>query len=179
LAPRTFFNPVDNQAMGWSIPAALGAQRVHHGRQTITVTGDGGFLMSAMEISTAAREGLPVKFFIMDDQAYHYMQLLQKAAYRRTTATVLARLDYAALAQGWGVGYHEIASNELLDNAICEALAQEGPVLTRVLTDYGKRPIRAIDAIKKRFTKELTTEQKVRFVARYGGRTLHLSPQND
>jgi acetolactate synthase-1/2/3 large subunit len=179
MAPRTFFNPVDNQAMGWSIPAALGAQRVHPGRQTVTVTGDGGFLMSAMEISTAAREGLPVKFFVMDDQAYHYMQLLQKTAYRRTTATVLARLDYAALSQGWGVGYHEIASNDHLENAICGALIQEGPVLTRVVTDYGKRPIRAIDAIKKRFTKELTTEQKVRFVARYSGRTLDLSPQND
>ena len=49
------------------IPAALGAQRVHPGRQTVTVTGDGCLLMSAMELSTAAREGLPVKFFILDD----------------------------------------------------------------------------------------------------------------
>src|SRR5207244_11932422 len=32
VQPRTFFNPTDNQAMGWSIPAALGAQRVHPGR---------------------------------------------------------------------------------------------------------------------------------------------------
>ena len=32
--PRTYFNPTDNQAMGWSIPASLGAQRVHPGRQT-------------------------------------------------------------------------------------------------------------------------------------------------
>ena len=64
--------------MGWSIPAALGAQSVHPGRQTVTITGDGCFLMSATEISTAAREGLPVKFFVLDDQAYHYMQELQK-----------------------------------------------------------------------------------------------------
>ena len=66
--------------------------------------------MSAMEISTAAREGLPVKIFVLDDQAYHYMQRLQRAAYLRTTATILARLDYSALAQGLGVGYLEIDS---------------------------------------------------------------------
>ncbi|MFO0865062.1 MAG: thiamine pyrophosphate-dependent enzyme [Gemmataceae bacterium] len=44
------------------------------------MTGDGSFLMSGMEISTAVREGLPVKFFILDDQAYHYMQELQRPA---------------------------------------------------------------------------------------------------
>src|SRR5207248_10939467 len=106
--PRTCFNPVDNQAMGWSVPAAIGAQRVHHGRAVATLTGDGCFLMSAMEISTAAREGLPVKFFILDDHAYHYMQMLQKAAYHRTTATVLAPIDYRALAQAFGVAYQDV-----------------------------------------------------------------------
>src|SRR5262249_5306311 len=89
--PRTYFNPVDNQAMGWSIPAALGAQRAFPGRQTVTITGDGCFLMSALEMATAAREGLPVKFFVLDDQSFHIMQVLQKSAYRRTTATILAR----------------------------------------------------------------------------------------
>src|SRR5262249_13661027 len=48
--PRTYFNPADNQAMGWSIPAALGAQRAFPGRPTVTLTGDGCFLMSAMEV---------------------------------------------------------------------------------------------------------------------------------
>ncbi len=80
--PRTYFNPVDNQAMGWSIPAAdRRRQRVRPGRQVVTVTGDGCFLMTAIEMSTAAPEGLPVKFFVLDDQAYHYMQRLQKSAY--------------------------------------------------------------------------------------------------
>ena len=116
--PRTYFNPTDNQAMGWSIPAAIGAQCAHPGRQCVTVTGDGCFLMSAMEISTAAREGLPVKFFILDDQAYHYMQALQLPAYMRTTATILARLDYAALAQGWGLGYFKIDCGDNLEASI-------------------------------------------------------------
>jgi acetolactate synthase-1/2/3 large subunit len=177
--PRTYFNPTNNQAMGWSIPAALGAQVAHPGRQVVTITGDGCFLMSAMEISTAARAGLPVKFFLLDDQAYHYMQVLQHSAYRRTTATMLAHLDYAALAQALGVGYQEIKSTAELEAGIRSALCQEGPVLVRVVTDYGKRPVRWIEATKKRYTAELTAEQKARFLARIGSRSLQPHPWND
>jgi acetolactate synthase I/II/III large subunit len=177
--PRTYFNPTDNQAMGWSVPAALGAQVAHPGRQVVTVTGDGCFLMSAMEISTAARAGLPVKFFILDDQAYRYMQVLQHSAYRRTTATLLARLDYAALAQALGVGYQEIGSTAELEAGIRGALSYDGPVLVRVVTDYGKRPVRWVDAAKKRYTDELSAEQKLRFLARISSRTLQPHPWND
>jgi acetolactate synthase I/II/III large subunit len=176
---RTYFNPTNNQAMGWSIPAAIGAQRVFPNRQTVTLTGDGCFLMTAMEISTAAREGLPVKFFVLDDQAYHYMQKLQVSAYARTTATLLAHLDYAALAKGFGVGYNEITSEADLEAGIRGSLCQDGPVLTRIATDYGKRQVRWIDAVRKRYTKELTTGQKARFVARVGVRSARLNKEND
>lgn len=178
-APRSYFNPTNNQAMGWSVPAALGGQRAWPGRQTVTITGDGCLLMSAVEMSTAAREGLPVKFFVLDDQAYHYMQALQKPAYLRTTATILARLDYAALAQALGIGYQEINATGELEAGIRGALCQPGPMLVRVVTDYGKRPIRWIDAARQRFTKELSTEQKVRFLARIGARALDLRKEND
>jgi acetolactate synthase I/II/III large subunit len=178
--PRTYFNPTDNQAMGWSIPASIGAQRVHPGRQVATITGDGCFLMSNTEISTAAREGLPVKFFVFDDQAYHYMQVLQEAAYLQTTATILARLDYAALAKGWGVGYQEITSTGDVEACINGALTMPGPVLTRVCVDYRKRPCRWIDAAKGKFTKELSFHQKARFLCRIGSRAIDLKkPHND
>jgi acetolactate synthase-1/2/3 large subunit len=180
VQPRTYFNPTNNQAMGWSIPASLGGQRAFPDRQVATITGDGCFLMSAMEISTAARECLPVKFFVLDDQAYHYMQTLQKSAYLRTTATILARLDYAALAQGFGVAYHEIGGSDDLDAAVRGALCQKGPVLTRVLTDYGDRPVRWIDAVKKRYRDDLSSEQKMRFLARMGSRAIHFhGAEND
>ena len=67
--------------------------------------------MSAIEMSTAARAGLPVKFFVLDDGGYHYMQMLQEPVYRRTTATEIARIDYAAFARAVGLGYNQIAEN--------------------------------------------------------------------
>ncbi len=68
------------------------------------ISGDGCFLMSGLEMSTAARAGLPVKFFVLDDGAYHYMQMLQEPTFRRTTATELARVDFAALRRRDGPG---------------------------------------------------------------------------
>jgi acetolactate synthase-1/2/3 large subunit len=175
--PRTYFNPVDNQAMGWSIPAALGAQRVLPDRQVVTITGDGCMLMSALELATAAREGLPVKFFILDNQAYYYMQLLQQQAYRRSTATILPRLDYAALAKGLGLRHVELNSPADLEAHLRGILSLPGPVLVSVLADYGKRPIRWVNAVRARFTQELSPEQKARFLARMSRRML--TPQSN
>lgn len=179
LKPRTYFNPTDNQAMGWSIPAAVGAQKVHPGKTVATITGDGCFLMSGLEMSTAGRESLPVKFFILDDQAYHYMQMLQKSAYLRTTATILARLDYSAFAQAMGIGYLEIDATHKLEAGIQAALSYVGPVLVRVITDYRERKIRWLEAVRRRYIRELTPAQQTRFLARLGSRAIEFQRAND
>ncbi len=178
--PRTYFNPVDNQSMGWSTGAAIGAQRAFCNRTVATLTGDGCFLMSMPEISTAAREGLPVKFVVLDDRAYHYMQMLQKPAYRRTTATILAKIDYAAIAQGFGVAFVDIPSAAELEAGLRGAFAHQGPVLLRVATDYGNRKIRWIEAVRDRFVDELSAAQKARFLARIAAREADFrSEKND
>jgi acetolactate synthase-1/2/3 large subunit len=135
--------------------------------------------MSGLELSTAARESLPVKFFILDDQAYHYMQMLQKPAYLRTTATILARMDYRALAQALGLAYAEIVNHTELEAKLRGAVCHNGPVLVRVVTDYGKRKVRWVDAVRSRYTKELTMTQKARFLARIGSRAIHNDKNSD
>jgi acetolactate synthase-1/2/3 large subunit len=109
---------------------------------------------------------------VLDDQAYTYMQRLQKRAYRRTTATVLARLDYASLARGLGLRHVEITDGVDLEAKLRGVLSLPGPVLTSVVCDYGKRPVRWIEAVSRRFMQELSTQQKARFAARLGARTL-------
>jgi acetolactate synthase-1/2/3 large subunit len=136
-------------------------------------------MMTGLEISTAAREKLPVKFFILDDQAYHYMQMLQKPAYNRTTATFLAHIDYAAFAQAMGVAYQNIDSPDKLEASIRGALCYPGPVLVRIATDYGDRKIRWIEAVRAKYTKELSPMQKTRFVARLGTRVVGVNRAND
>jgi acetolactate synthase-1/2/3 large subunit len=178
-APRRYFTPADNQAMGWAIPASLGAQRMRLDRRVVSVVGDGCFLMSAMELSTAARVGLPVKFFVINDGAYQYMKMLQQAAFRRTTATELARLDYEALAKGFGIGYNSITSNDGLADGIRRAFAMPGPVLTDVSVTYEGRESRWFNAVRQSYVDKLSTRQKVRMGSRIAMRSLDLNPQND
>ncbi len=177
--PRRFFTPANNQSMGWAIPAAIGAQRVRPDRRVAAVAGDGCFLMSGLEASTAARAGLPVKFFVLDDGTYHYMQMLQEPTFRRTTATDLVRLDFAALAQGLRMAYNCIPSNNDIPAGLARAWACPGPVLTRVCVRYDGREIRWLNALKASYIKHLDTSQKVRMASRIVVRSLNRHPEND
>jgi acetolactate synthase-1/2/3 large subunit len=168
---RRFFSPADNQSMGWAIPASIGAQIVRPDRQVVCVTGDGCFLMSAMELSSAARAGLPVKFFVFDDGAYHYMQMLQQPVYRRTTATEIARIDYEAFARSVGLGFNQIACNDDVLPGIERSLGLAGPILTRVCVSYEGREIRWLGALRSHYISSLSNGQKFRLAARIGVRT--------
>jgi len=170
--PRRYFTPTNNQSMGWAIPAAIGAQRVRPDRRVACVTGDGCFLMSALEMSTAARAGLPVKFFVFDDGAYHYMQMLQEPVYRRTNATEIARINYAAYAQAVGLAFNQIACNADVIDGLQRAIACPGPVLTRVIVSYDGRDIRWLSALRSHYLRALPNSQKVRLATRVGVRTL-------
>jgi acetolactate synthase-1/2/3 large subunit len=177
--PRRYITPANNQSMGWAIPAAIGAQRVRMDQQVVAVTGDGCFLMSGLEASTAARACLPVKFFVLDDGAYHYMQMLQIPTFRRTTATEIARIDFAALAQGLSLGYNCIPHNNDIQSGIARALAMPGPVLTRVIVSYEGREIRWLNALKDSYIDNLSGGQKARMVTRIAARSLKRHPDSD
>ena len=75
------------------------------------------------------------------------------------------------------VGYQEILSTHDLDAGVRSALCQPGPVLVRVVTDYRKLHIRWIECVRKKYSKELTFDQKVRFLARIGSRALDGKPE--
>ena len=135
--------------------------------------------MSAIEMSTAARAGLPVKFFVFDDGAYHYMQMLQEPVYRRTTATDIARIDYAAFAQSVGLTFNQIATNADVIPGLQRALACAGPVLTQVLVSYEGREIRWLGALRSEYLKKMPTNQKVRLAARIGVRTVSRRTDSD
>lgn len=177
--PRRYFAPANNQSMGWAVPASIGAQFIQPGRLTTCVTGDGCFLMSGMEISTAARKGLPVKFFILDDGAYHYMQMLQEPVYRRTTATEIATINHSAFAAAMGLAYNEILSNQDVAGGIMRALCTPGPVLTKICVSYDGRDIRWLSALRKKYLNRLDRDDKVRMARRVVRRSFEFNKQND
>jgi len=171
--PRHFFTPADNQSMGWAVSAAIGAKRIRPDLPVAGVVGDGCFLMSGLEASTAARAHLPVKLFVLDDGAYHYMQMLQEPLYGRTTATELAPLDYQALARGMGLTYARIQANEEVAPALRTILGHPSPTLTQVHISYDGRAIRWLDALRSSYLDKLDSRQKARLAARVVARRVN------
>src|SRR5262249_13308867 len=137
------------------------------------------FLMSAIETSSAARGGLPVKFFVLEDGAYHYMQMLQEPLYRRTTATEIARIDYAAFAQAMGLSFNQIAGNADVLPGLQRSLATPGPVLTQVIVSYEGREMRWLNALRSQYIQKLPNSQKVRLATRIGVRALSRPDDRD
>lgn len=177
--PRHYFAPTNNQSMGWSIPAAIAGAAVGGGRPVAAIVGDGCFLMSAVEMSSAARMGLPVKFFVLEDGAYHYMQMLQLPQYRRTTATELAKIDYAAFARAMGLGYVRIDGNGAVPSGISMAMGRPEPTLVHVRIGYEGREIRWLSAAKRHYLQGLERDEKIRMASKVARRSVTPHRLND
>src|SRR5207244_8792587 len=81
--PRTFLHPAGSVAMGYGLPAALGAKAAFPGRPVLAVAGDGGFQMSAMELATAVQENLPVVVLLVNDSCLTLIKSTQERRYER------------------------------------------------------------------------------------------------
>ena len=67
--PRTFLYPNIGVALGHAYPAAIGAKVAHPDRPVICFSGDGGFLMGAVEMATAMKYGINVVAVVVNDGA--------------------------------------------------------------------------------------------------------------
>ena len=72
-----------------------------------------------------------------------------------------------------------ITAADLLNDRVLPFFEERGIPLVRVLTDYGDRQVRWVDAVRARYTKELTAAQKARFLARIGSHAIQADKKND
>ena len=75
--PRLFFYPSNFITLGWGFPAAVGAAVALEGRPVVAVSGDGGFVMTAQELATAARYRLRVIALVHNDSTYGAIKNIQ------------------------------------------------------------------------------------------------------
>lgn len=90
--------------MGYAIPAAIGAQLgSQDGGKTMVISGDGGFLITGMEIHTAVDYQLPILFVIFNNNQ-HGMCVTRQQLYfnNRITAATYSQVNIAQLIQGVG-----------------------------------------------------------------------------
>ena len=131
--PRRFFYPSNYITLGWAFPAALGAAVALDGQTVVSVSGDGGFLMTAQELATATRYRLPVIAVVHNDSAYGAIKNIQDRVHGgRFLDTDLNNPDFLALAAAFGVPGHRASSPDQLRTAVRESLARGGPSLIEV-----------------------------------------------
>lgn len=112
--------------LGYGFPAALGAAAADITKPVLAVSGDGGAMYSIAELATARQYGLPVTWLIVDDGGYGILREYMTDAFGETTGTELARPDFVALAESFGVPAVR-TTPEALREDLSKALAAPGP----------------------------------------------------
>lgn len=106
--PKTFFMSNGLSSMGYGLAAALGLKLLYRDRQVACVLGDGGFAMVMAELETAVRERLGVTVVVLADDALSQIKAGQERKGYPVTGTTFGKLDYVALAKGFGLTGHEV-----------------------------------------------------------------------
>ncbi len=108
FAPRGLVVPSNFQSMGFGLPAAIGAALAAPDRPVVAVIGDGGFIISGMELLTAVRERIPLTVIVFNDGRLNQVRFQQLAAYGRSENVNLLNPNFGALAEAMGVRYARI-----------------------------------------------------------------------
>ncbi len=123
--PRHFISSGGLGTMGYGLGAAIGAQIANPDKIVINVTGDGCFHMNMNELSTAAKEELPIIEVIMNNNALGMVRQWQWLfCEKRYSQTILdKKTDYDMVAKGLGANAFTVTNRQEMENAVKEALA--------------------------------------------------------
>jgi len=124
-------------SMGYGVPAAVGAATARPGARVVAFAGDGGFMMTGQEISTAVQQGLPIIVIVCDNGHYGTILMHQHryAGAGNYAATELRSPDFAALGTAYGARSWQVERTEEFGPAFDAALAHDGPCLIHLRTD--------------------------------------------
>jgi acetolactate synthase-1/2/3 large subunit len=154
--PRRWMSSSGLGAMGFGLPAAMGAQAAHPGKLVIDIDGDGSFQMNIQELATLSCEELPVKVFLLNNQhlgmvmqwedrfhasnrAHTYLgPISHPEATGKGTSSLLEKSypDFVKIAEGFGIPARQVRSRKEFPGALAEMLAAPGPYVLDVLCPY-------------------------------------------
>ncbi len=131
----TYVGPASG-AMGYGLPGAIGAKMASPGVPVVSVSGDGGFLMTMQELETAVRYDVPVVAVVLDNQRHGTIRMHQEREHPgRPVGTELTTPDLAGVARAFGAAGWRVAENEDFGPALAEALVSRLPAVVHVLMD--------------------------------------------
>jgi acetolactate synthase-1/2/3 large subunit len=154
--PRRWMSSSGLGAMGFGLPAAMGAQAAHPDKLVIDIDGDGSFQMNIQELATLYCEELPVKVFLLNNQhlgmvmqwedrfhasnrAHTYLgPISHPEATGKGTSSLLEKSypDFVKIAEGFGIPARQVRSRKEFPGALAEMLAAPGPCVLDILCPY-------------------------------------------
>lgn len=124
-------------AMGYGLPAAIGGCIGSRGRRTISVDGDGGFMLNVQELEVVRRLNLPIKFFILNNNGYASIRASQNGYFKEVIGcdkdSGLTLPDISKVAHAFGIKYFQIDDQAEMRSSIREALDFDGPSICEVM----------------------------------------------
>jgi acetolactate synthase-1/2/3 large subunit len=143
-SPRHWCTSGGLGAMGFGLPAALGAQAAHPLKTVIDIDGDGSFQMNIQELACAYCEKLPVKVLLLNNQHLGMVVQWEDRFYESNRAHTYLGAgfeqrpypDFVTIAKGYGCGGSQVSRKEDLDAALIEMLDSKLPYVLDVLVPY-------------------------------------------
>ncbi|MEQ9887519.1 acetolactate synthase AlsS [Pectobacterium zantedeschiae] len=124
------------QTMGVALPWAIAASLVQPGKKVVSVSGDGGFMQSSMELETAVRLKSNLLHIIWVDNGYNMVEIQQLHKYHRPAGVVFGPIDFKAYAEAFGAKGFAVESADELVSKLRQAMDVDGPAVIAIPVDY-------------------------------------------
>lgn len=132
---NTYLGPTSG-AMGPGMPAAIGAKIAFPDKTVVSISGDGGFMMTMQEFETAVRYGASIIHIIANNNMYGTIRAHQERKFPdRVIATKLSNPNYAELAKNFGGHGERIQRNEDFAGALQRAIDAKRPAIIEIMTN--------------------------------------------
>lgn len=127
-------------AMGYDLPAAIGASFVRKGTPVICLAGDGSLQMNIQELQTVAFHHLPIKLFVLNNNGYVSIRQTQDTFFEGRHVgcgpdSGVGLPDVRRVAAAYDIPGVLIDSHARMREQIKEALETAGPVVIEVALD--------------------------------------------
>ena len=138
--PRTYITSSYSGNLGYAFPVALGAKVARPDRPVVSVSGDGGFLYNAQELSTAVNERINVVQVVFNDNAYGNVARDLDEAWGGHFGAMLHNPDFMKLADAFGVQGMRAKDPLEVGRLVADAIQMDCPVLIEVPVGRMPRP---------------------------------------
>lgn len=111
--------------MGFGVPAAIASSLCFPDRKVVAACGDGGFMMTSVELETAKRLGVGFVTVIFNDSGYGLIRARQEKGYGRTIGVELGNPDFVRYAESFGAAGFRVESAQELDEVMRRCLKED------------------------------------------------------